>query len=307
MVLGGNVFGWTADQATSFAVLDAFVESGGRSIDTADSYSVWVAGHRGGESESIIGEWLVARANRDDIELHTKVCNHPGRRGLRAGNIAAAVDDSLRRLRTDRIDLYYAHDDDPSVPQEEYVAALDALVRAGKVREVGASNFSAERFAGAVELARREGLTPFTVSQDHWNLVERDIESTLLPTLVERGVVELPYAGLAGGFLTGKHRPGTADPSPRADAARVYLDRPGSTALLSTLDELALAHGVSPAVVALAWLRTRPAVGAPIASARLPEQVPPLVASATLELDTDVLERLDAVSAATSKDPQPQL
>ena len=298
IVLGGNVFGWTADADQSCAVLDAFVEGGGRSIDTADVYSQWVPGHSGGESESVIGAWLATRGRRDDVEIHTKVCSKQDRPGLSARNIVLAAEGSLRRLQTDHIDLYYAHRDDPEVAPEEYVVAFDALVRSGKVREVGASNFTSDRLRRALDVAAEQGLTAFTVAQDKWNLVERDIENTLLPTLLRRGVVELPYAGLAGGFLTGKYRPGTEVDSPRAPSASRYLDRPGSVGLLDALDEVAAAHDTSVTAVSLAWLRAQPAVGAPLASARTVDQVRSLLASVDLTLAPDELERLGQASTA---------
>ncbi len=300
IVLGGNVFGWTADADQSHAVLDAFVEGGGRSIDTADAYSQWVPGHSGGESESVIGAWLAGPGRRDDVEIHTKVCSKQDRPGLSARTIVLAAEDSLRRLQTDHIDLYYAHRDDPEVAPEEYVVAFDALVRSGKVREVGASNFTSDRLRRALDVAAAQGLTAFTVAQDKWNLVERDIEDTLLPTLVRRGLVELPYAGLAGGFLTGKYRPGGEVDSARAPAASRYLDRPGSVALLDTLDEVAAAHDTSVTAVALAWLRAQPAVGAPIASARTVDQVQPLLASMDLTLAREELDRLGQASTAVA-------
>lgn len=296
LVLGGNVFGWTADREASFAVLDAFVDAGGRAIDTADVYSQWVPGNTGGESESIIGDWFADHGRRDEVEIHTKVFSKKDRPGLSSANIQAAVDDSLRRLRTDRIDLYYAHRDDAEVSQAEYVAAFDGLVTSGKVREVGASNFTAERLDSALDLKGDEGLTPFTVAQDQWNLIEREIESTLLPTLEERGLVELPYSSLASGFLTGKYRPGLTVASARAQAAGRYLERDGVGDLLDALDEIAAAHATSVTAVALAWLRAQPTVGAPIASARTLEQVQPLVDSMRLALDTDEIERLSSIT-----------
>ncbi|MEP6798839.1 MAG: aldo/keto reductase [Lapillicoccus sp.] len=298
LVLGGNVFGWTSDRDESFAVLDAFVAGGGRSIDTADSYSQWVPGNSGGDSEAIIGEWLASRGARDAVEIHTKVFSKTDRQGLSPATIAAAVDDSLRRLQTDHIDLYYAHRDDPDVDQADYVGAFDALVTAGKVREVGASNFSAARLSSALDTAAAAGLTPFTVAQDKWSLVERGLETTLLPTLVDRGIVQLPYSSLASGFLTGKYRPGTTVPSARAQAAGGYLERAGSLDLLDTLDAVAAAHDTSVTAVSLAWLRVQPTVGAPIASARTLDQVQPLLDSMTLTLTDDDLAHLDQSSAA---------
>jgi len=291
LVLGGNTFGWTSDRDTSFAVLDAFVAAGGRSIDTADAYSAWVPGNSGGESERIIGEWLASRGHRENVVIGTKVFALATRPGLSAANIRGAVDDSLGRLRTDYIDLYYAHRDDDTVEQVEYVAAFDELVKAGKVREVGASNFSVERLTSAITIAKDAGQTPFTVVQDKYSLVERDIESHF-PTLLAAGIVELPYSSLASGFLTGKYRPGAEVDSARAGGASAYLGNPNNVALLETLDDIAAAHGVSVSAVALAWLRQQPAVGAPIASARTVDQMPSLVESFELELTLEDLSRL---------------
>ena len=290
VVLGGNVFGWTADKAESFAVLDAFVAAGGRSIDTADVYSSWVADNSGGESEAIIGEWLESRGNRDQVVIGTKVAMWDQRPGLGADNIRAAVDDSLRRLRTDYIDLYYAHQDDLDVAQEEYVAAFDALVKEGKVRELGASNFTADRLRSAVSIAKDAGLTPFTVAQDRYNLVERGLETSNVPTLLELGITELPFSSLASGFLSGKYRAGVTVDSPRAGGASAYLESNG--ALLEVLDDLAAAHGVSVASISLAWLRAQTVVGAPIASARNLEQLPALLE--VVELSAEELARLSA-------------
>jgi aryl-alcohol dehydrogenase-like predicted oxidoreductase len=296
VVLGGNVFGWTVDRDHGPAVLDAFLDGGGRAIDTADSYMQRLPGNVGGESETQIGDWMAARGCRDRVEIHTKVSSKNDRRGLRAANIVLAAEDSLRRLRTDHIDLYYAHQDDPEVPQEEYVVAFDSLVHSGKVREVGASNFTAARLRSALDLAAEQGLTGFTVAQDRWSLVERDLETELLPTLVERGIVELPYASLAAGFLSGKYRPGEVVDSARAETASRYLEQPGSADLLSSLDEIAAAHDTSVTAVALAWLRAQPSVGAPIASARTPDQVATLLSSADVDLTPEELDRLSATS-----------
>ncbi|MCI2264709.1 aldo/keto reductase [Sediminivirga luteola] len=297
LVLGGNVFGWTADREESFRILDAFVAAGGKSIDTADVYSAWAEGNSGGESETIIGEWLASRGNRESVVLATKVFQHPQRPGLSPGNVRQAIEDSLRRLRTDYVDLYYAHRDDPDVPQEEYIAVFDELVRAGKAREVGATTFTAARLRSAVKIAKDNGLTPFTVSQDPYNLVERGIEADVLPAVQELGLVELPYWSLASGFLTGKYRPGKEVDSVRAGKAAGYLDEPRNLMLLGLLDELAAERGVSMAAVALAWLRTRPAVPAPIASARTVEQLPALVESMNLDLTADEIVALNDASS----------
>ncbi len=297
VVLGGNVFGWTADKDLSFRVLDAFVAAGGRAIDTADVYPAWAPGNSGGESEAILGEWSASRRNRDEILLITKVGSLEGRRGLSAANIRAAVDDSLRRLGTDRIDLYFAHRDDPSVPQEETMAAFDALVTAGKVREIGASNFRPARLREAARIAREGGLTPFTVAQDQWSLVERDAERDLVPTLAELGMVELPYSSLASGFLTGKYRPGADVDSHRAGTAGAYLDDPRNLALLQVLDDIAAEQGVPVTAVALAWLAAQPRVAAPIASARTVDQVADLVQTADVRLTPQQLEQLSLPTA----------
>ncbi|MGO2660228.1 aldo/keto reductase [Mycetocola reblochoni] len=296
LVLGGNTFGWTSDRDESFAVLDAFIAGGGRAIDTADVYSAWVPGNSGGESETILGEWLASRGTRDDVVIGTKVFQHPQRPGLHPDNVRAAVDDSLRRLQTDRIDLYYAHRDDPEVPQEDYVAVFDELVRAGKVRELGASSFEAGRLRSAVDIATREGLTPFTVSQDHYNLVERGIEHDLVPTLQELGIVELPYWSLASGFLTGKYRPGVAVDSQRAEGAGAYLDDPRNVHLLEVLDGIAADLGASVTSISLAWLSAQPTVAAPIASARTVDQLEHLLEVSTVQLDAAQLSALDEAS-----------
>jgi aryl-alcohol dehydrogenase-like predicted oxidoreductase len=291
VVLGGNTFGWTSDRDESFAVLDKFVDAGGRSIDTADVYGAWVPGNSGGESEAILGEWLKSRGHRDRVVIATKVFSLATRPGLSAANIRAAVDDSLGRLQTDYIDLYYAHRDDESVPQADYVAAFDELVKAGKVREVGASNFAIGRLSNAIRIAKDAGQTPFTVAQDRYNLVERGLEA-VLPNLIGLGVTELPYSALASGFLTGKYRPGIDVESARAGGASKYLDNPANLTLLSTLDVIAASHGVSVTAVVLAWLRQQTGIGAPIASARTTEQLDDLIQSFDLALTLAELEQL---------------
>lgn len=297
LVLGGNVFGWTADTDQSFALLDAFRDAGGLSVDTADVYSAWVDGNSGGESETIIGQWLASRGGRDDIVIGTKVFQHPQRKGLRPDTIRAALDDSLRRLQTDHVDVYYAHRDDPEVPQEEYLGAFHELVTAGKVREIGASAFSADRLRSATRIAADQGLTPFTVAQDQYSLVERHIEGEVLPAVEELGLVELPYSSLASGFLTGKYRPGTEVDSVRAQGAGAYLKDERTVHLLSVLDDVAAAHGVGVTAVSLAWLRSRPAVGAPIASGRTVGQLDGLLESIGLQLSAEETAALDAASA----------
>ncbi|MHA6785302.1 aldo/keto reductase [Pseudonocardia saturnea] len=295
LCLGANVFGWTADREASFAVLDGFVAAGGTVIDTADSYMWRVPGNSGGESETIIGDWMAERGNRDDVVVATKVGSLPTRPGLSAANIRAACEDSLRRLRTDRIDLYWAHKDDPDTAQEETLAAFDGLVRAGSVREIGASNFTADRLRSALDLSA--GSTSYVAAQPHYNLVERaGFEAGLAPLLAAEGIACLPYYALAKGFLTGKYRAGGPEvASARAEGARAYLDDRGA-AVLAVLDELAAAHGVAPAAVALAWLAAQPTVAAPIASARTPEQLADLLPALTLELADDELAQLTAAS-----------
>jgi aryl-alcohol dehydrogenase-like predicted oxidoreductase len=293
LCLGGNVFGWTADEKTSFEVLDAYAAEGGNFVDTADSYSVFHTGNSGGESETIIGNWMAARGNRDAVVVATKVGQLPGRTGLAAANVRAACDDSLRRLQTDRIDLYYAHKDDPDTPLEETLAAFGELIEAGKVRYIGASNYSPERLAEAMEVSRSNGLASFVVLQPHYNLVERDYERTLRPVVERERLACLPYFALARGFLTGKYRGGAAVDSPRASRAEVYLDDRGK-ALLTVLDEVAAAHSTTVAAVAIAWLRVQPTVVAPLASARNVQQLEEILPGPSLDLSAEELERLRA-------------
>ncbi|RIX27924.1 aldo/keto reductase [Amnibacterium setariae] len=300
VVLGGNVFGWTVDKEEGFRVLDAFVDGGGRAIDTADVYVAWIPGNAGGESETIIGEWLASRGRRDDVVIATKVASLATRKGLSAANIEAAVEDSLRRLQTDRIDLYFAHRDDEGVPQEETLAAFDRLVRAGKVREIGASNFAPARLRSAAAIAQAEGLTPFTVAQDQWSLVERGMEVDLVPTLEELDVAEIPYSSLASGFLTGKYRPGTTTESARAGKAGGYLENPRNVDLLDVLDDVAADHGVSVTAVALAWLAAQRTVAAPIASARTPEQLGDLLEAGRVRLTPEDVAQLSAATEPVS-------
>jgi aryl-alcohol dehydrogenase-like predicted oxidoreductase len=296
--LGGNVFGWTADEAQSFAVLDAYTAGGGNFVDTADGYSAWVPGHKGGESETIIGKWFAARGNRSEVVLATKVSTHPEYKGLSAANIKAAADASLRRLGTDYIDLYYTHFDDLSVPVEEIIGALDELVRAGKVREIAASNISAERLAESVEFSDREGLARYVALQPHYNLVSRDTYEGPLQEVASRtGLAAVPYFALASGFLTGKYRPGTTVDSARAEGAGKHLDTERGIRVLTALDEVAQAHDAEVATVALAWLSARPTVAAPIASARTVDQLPALLAVADLILTDAEVARLTEASA----------
>ncbi|WP_407989411.1 aldo/keto reductase [Kitasatospora sp. CMC57] len=297
--LGGNVFGWTADRAESFAVLDAYAAGGGNFVDTADVYSAWVPGNTGGESETIIGDWLRSRANRTEIVVATKVGAHPQAGGLSAANIKSAAEESLRRLGVDHIDLLYTHRDDTGTPVEEFVPALDELVQEGKVRAVAASNISAERLTEALEFSAKEGLAAYVAVQPHYNLVSRGTyEGPLADVVAAYGLSAVPYYALASGFLTGKYRPGgAAVDSARALGAARYLEDPRGPKVLDALDQVAAAHGVPQATVALAWLAAQPTVAAPIASARTVEQLPPLLAASRLRLRPAELALLDAASA----------
>ncbi|MGW2511898.1 aldo/keto reductase [Streptomyces scopuliridis] len=298
LALGGNVFGWTADETASFAVLDAYAAAGGNFIDTADMYSHWAPGHKGGESETVIGNWLASRGNRSDVLVATKVGAHPRYKGLRAVTIKAGVEESLRRLRTDYIDLYYTHFDDPEVPVEEIITALDQLVKAGKVRAIGASNISAERLAASLAFSEREELARYVALQPHYNLVSRDTyEGELQDTVAAHGLSAVPYFALASGFLTGKYRPGTTVDSARAEGAGKYLESERGVKVLTALDRIAGARGAEIASVALAWLAARPTVVAPLASARTVEQLPALLAGAELKLSVEELAELTAASA----------
>ena len=297
LCLGGNVFGWTADEERSFAVLDAYADAGGNFVDTADAYSRWAPGHVGGESETIIGNWMAARGNRERIIVATKVGRLDSRQGLSAENIRLAAEDSLRRLRTDYIDLYYAHgDDDPGYPLDDTLRGFDGLVRSGKVRHIAASNYGAERLREALATSERAGLAAYAALQPEYSLVERDYERELAPLCAEKGLPCLPYFALARGFLTGKYRPGGPSvESARAAGASEYLDARG-VRVLEALDEVAAAHGATVAATGLAWLRAQPTVAAPIASATSPEQLAELLPMTELELDADELDRLDAAS-----------
>lgn len=298
LALGGNVFGWTADEATSFAVLDAYAAAGGNFVDTADAYTAWVEGNKGGESETIIGKWVKARGNRDDVVIATKVSQHPDYLGLSAANIKAAADASLRRLATDHIDLYYTHFDKPEVPVEEIIGALDELVRAGKVRHIAASNITPERLQESLEFSDREGLARYVALQPHYNLVSRDTYEGPLQDLASRtGLAAVPYFSLAVGFLTGKYRPGTTVDSQRAGRAAQYLESERGRKVLTALDEVAETHNAPVPTVALAWLAAQPTITAPIASARTVEQLPPLLAVADLHLTEEDLTKLTTASA----------
>lgn len=300
LAFGGNVFGWTADESTSFRLLDAFVAAGGNLIDTADVYSTWVPGHQGGESETVLGKWLHRSGNRDKILIATKVGKDmgAGRSGLSKPYILRAAEDSLRRLRTDRIDLYQSHADDPGTPLEETLEAYAELVGQGKVRAIGASNFSAERLTESLDAGARLGLPAYRCLQPLYNLYDRaDYEKELEPLCLEKGLGVIPYFSLASGFLTGKYR-SEKDLAGRARAGFVkkYLNDRGFR-LLDALDRVAAEHRSTPAAVSLAWLIARPGITAPIASATSVKQLDDLIGATRLELDPASIGLLDLASA----------
>jgi aryl-alcohol dehydrogenase-like predicted oxidoreductase len=296
--LGGNTFGWTSDAAESEAVLDAFTARGGNFIDTADVYSNWKPGNTGGESETILGDWMRERGNRASIVLATKVGKLAPLTGLSAATIAAAAEASLQRLGTDYIDLYYAHADDSQTPIAESVAAFQRLVAAGTVRQIGLSNYSGARIREWMSEADKQGALRPVALQPHYNLVFRhDFETDLLPAVLEFDLAVVPYYGLASGFLTGKYRAEADLTGTRSGSVGGYLN-PAGLGVLAVLDQIAAAHDVAVASVALAWLRSRPGVVAPIASARVPEQLPALMEGARLVLGADEIALLDTASAA---------
>lgn len=299
--LGGNVFGWTADEKTSFAVLDDFTASGGNFIDTADVYSTWAPGHQGGESETVLGKWLKSRGKRETVIVATKVGSDMGngRKGLKAGYIAQAVEDSLRRLQTDFIDLYQSHRDDLDTPQEETLEAYGKLVKAGKVRAIGASNFTAERLSAALAISAKNRLPRYESLQPEYNLYERaGYEKELEPLCRKEKIGVIGYFGLASGFLTGKYR-SEADltKSQRGEDIRQYLSERGFR-ILKALDLVATETKATPAQVAVAWLIARPGVTAPIVSATNTEQSHDLIKAMRLELSAAQIEALNAASAA---------
>jgi aryl-alcohol dehydrogenase-like predicted oxidoreductase len=299
IVFGGNVFGWTADQPTSFALLDAFVDSGFNAIDTADVYSRWAPGHVGGESETIIGQWLKRRGRRDDVLILTKVGNDMGggNKGLSAAWIERAVEASLRRLQTDYIDLYQEHADDGQAPVEETMAAFARLVQAGKVRAIGASNITPARLLASQEYAAAHGGPRYEVLQPHYNLVERaGYERDYEPIVTGQGLGVIPYWSLASGFLTGKYRSeADVSKSPRGGTAAKYLDERGIR-VLAALDAIAAELAATQAQVALAWLIARPSITAPIASATSVAQWQDLAKAAELVLSGEAIAKLDAAS-----------
>ena len=297
LALGGNVFGWTADEPTSFAILDAFVAHGGNAIDTADGYSYWVPGHRGGESETVIGRWLEQRGRRDDVVIGTKVGWWEKRKGLERDNIIEGCEESLRRLGIDTIDLYWLHRDDEQTPPDEYLGALDTLVKAGKVRAVGASNFGVERFNAALQRSKRKRVVAFVAQQPEYSLLNREIEKDLMPLCAREGIGIMPYFPLASGFLTGKYRTATdKTKSVRGGGAVKHLEGKGKP-VLAALDAVAARHGATCAQVALAWIMTKPAIAAPIASATSVQQITELMGALELALSADDVAELDKASA----------
>ncbi len=297
LVLGGNVFGWTADQETSFAVLDAFYAAGGRMIDTAEGYSDWIPGHKGGESETVLGAWMAARGNRAEMHIATKTGMYGKPGDLSPAKVAAAVEGSLKRLQTDYIDLYYAHRDEAETALADVVAGFDALVRAGKVRTVGASNYSAERLGEARRIARDAGQAGFAAIQNEYNLVVRDqFEGPVQALCVSEGIASFPYFGLCSGFLTGKYRTAAdLEGSSRGYRVKEYLEV--GLPILAAMDKVAAETGASLAHIALAWINAQPGIAAPIASASRPEQVADLAAGATLTLSPDHVALLSAAKA----------
>ncbi len=298
LMFGGNVFGWTADETTSFSILDAFVDAGLDFIDTADVYSAWAPGNQGGESETVIGKWFRKSGKRDRVVLATKVSKHPRRKGLSAANIQAAVEDSLRRLQTDYIDIYFSHDDDSATPLAETLGAYQRLIEAGKVRVIGASNYSGARVEEALALARRHGLPAYQVLQPEYNLYDRaGYETDIEPVALAHQLGVVVYWSLASGFLSGKYR-SKEDLAGKARGGRVekYLNERGLR-ILGALDRVAARHASTPASVALAWLIARPSVTAPIASATSLRQLESLVAAVHLTLTGADIRELDDASA----------
>jgi len=298
--LGGNVFGWTADEPASFAILDAFVDAGFNFVDTADVYSRWVPGHHGGESETVLGNWFQRSGNRKKVILATKVGIElaPDKKGLSKSYILREVEDSLQRLQTDYIDLYQSHKDDESVPLEETLEAYDQLIKQGKVRAIGASNYSAERLAEALKVGKQQGLPRYECLQPHYNLYERAAyEKDLEPLCLKEGIGVIPYFALASGFLTGKYRSESdLSKGPRGQMVKKYLE-PRGFRILAALDEVAAQLHSTPGKVAIAWLIARPSITAPIASATSVEQLKELVDAANLQLDADSIQTLNEASA----------
>jgi len=298
LAFGGNVFGWTIDEATSFSILDAFVDAGLNFIDTADVYSAWAPGHHGGESETILGKWFARSGKRAQVVLATKVAKHPQRPGLSSDNIQEAIEDSLRRLQTDYVDIYFSHHDDDAISLEETLYAYQRLVKAGKVRVLGASNYSGARIEEALRVSQRHNLPAYQILQPEYNLYDRmQYEEDIEPIALAKKLAVVPYYSLASGFLSGKYRsPDDLGKSVRGHGIRKYLTRRG-TRILDTLDAISAQHSTTPATVALAWLIARPGITAPIASATSLQQLEELVAAVTLELTPADIQELDDMSA----------
>ena len=297
LVLGGNVFGWSSNGDEAFAVLDAFYEAVGRMIDTADVYSAWIPGHKGGESETVLGEWFERSGVRDDLRIHTKTGMLGGAELYEPARLLQSLDASLDRLRTDRIDLYYAHKDYPELGIAQIVEAFDGAVRSDKVRALGASNFDAERLSAALAQAEASNATPFTALQNEYNLVSRDAYGKDLQRLVtERGIAMLPFFGLASGYLTGKYRT-EEDYAKSARGSRAkQLAAANGPQVLAAMDAVAAETGASLSAIALAWLMRQPGIPAPIASARTVEQLHELLEFTRIELSEDQLARLTAAA-----------
>ncbi len=301
LCLGGNPFGWTADESASHAVLDEYADAGGNFIDTADVYSAWKEGNQGGESETIIGSWLSGR-KRDEVVIATKVAKLPGYRGLSEKNVRTCADASLKRLQTDYVDLYYAHEFDPNVSLEESVAVFASLQQEGKIREVGLSNFTAEQIRDWIEEAGRQGVPAPVVIQPAYNLVwRRSFESSLEAVCKDFDLGVVPYWSLASGLLTGKYR-SQADIAGAREGSLKRQASPGAFEVIDVVREIAAEHNVEPSSIAIAWLLTRPTVTAPLASARVPEQVPPLLEGVTLTLTDEDVIRLDELSEGLGDD-----
>ena len=296
LVLGGNVFGWTAKGADGFAVLDAFYEAGGRMIDTADVYSAWIPGNKGGESEALIGQWLESRGVRKDMLIHTKTGMMGGKDLYEPARVLRSLDESLDRLRTDYLDLYYAHQDFADLPIADIVGAFDGVVKTGKVRALGASKFTAPRLEAALDAAAKTGAEPFRVLQNQYNLVERgDFPAEMQALCAERGIPLLPFFGLASGYLSGKYRDPADLKGDRSYRVSDFMAK--GPPVLAALDKVKAETGASLPAIALAWLREQPSIPAPIASARSPEQLASLIEGATLELSPQHLEILTAATA----------
>ena len=298
LVFGGNVFGWTADEATSHRLLDAFIDGGFNAVDTADVYSAWVPGHTGGESESVIGRWLKGRSKRDDVLILTKVAMWPAQPGQSAANIVSAVEGSLTRLQTDHIDLYQSHQDDQATPIDETLEAYDRLIQAGKVRAIGASNFTPERLAQSLKVSADQGVARYETIQPKFNLYDRsEVQGALEALTGQEGIGVIPYYGLAAGFLTGKYRSeADLEGKARGRTVRQYLNDKGQR-VLAALDQAAKTVGASQAQVALAWIMAHPSITAPIASATSVEQLTELMGAARLVLPAEVIEGLNAAGA----------